>query len=87
MFVVMFGSRSCIISLICLKYFTGINLGKVMIYLRVCGWVRDACVFVECKCVGKWYSRVCVFEKCVCVIVVTVCVCWVCVLRIFCFII
>ena len=48
----------------------GDELGKLLIhlYLRMCEWIRDACLFGECKCVCEWYVCVCVFGKCVCVI-------------------
>ena len=43
------------------KDFYGDKFGMLLIhiYLRICGWIRDACVFGECKCVcviGEMYK-------------------------------
>ena len=40
--------------------FYGDELGKLLfyIYLRMCGWLGDACLFGECKCVCEWYACV-----------------------------
>ena len=49
------------------KELYGDELGKLLIhkYLRMCGWIRDACLFAECKSVCEWYACVCLESVCV----------------------